>query len=63
MREGSRSPVKRKLTVLEDGQVERGHGGVESGGGLEDMDANLGDEFEEVIQDGRAMKMRRTEDI
>jgi len=27
------------------------------------MDANLGDEFEEVIQDGRAMKMRRTEDI
>jgi len=33
MREGSRSPVKRKLTVLEDGQVERGHGGVESGGG------------------------------
>ena len=61
--EGSRSPVKRKAAESEDGELRIGGGDVEAGEIVEDQDADLGDEFEEVIQDGRVMKMRRVEAV
>ena len=57
--EGRRSPVKRKAEVLEDGQVQIGAVDVEAGELVEDGDVDLGDDFEEVIQGGKAVKMRR----
>jgi len=56
------SPVKRKANLLEDGQVERSAIDVESGEVVEDEGVDLGDDFEEVIEDGRVVKMRRVED-
>ena len=51
--------VKRKAETLEDGQVKPTKEDVELGEVVEDTDAELGDEFEEVIQGGRVLKMRR----
>ncbi|RSH77608.1 uncharacterized protein EHS24_003168 [Apiotrichum porosum] len=57
-------PAKRKAEEsaesLEDGEVNKKED-VESGEIVEDEKAVLGEEFEEVIQDGRATKMRREE--
>ncbi len=63
MGEGKAPLEKRKAEVLEDGQVERVPEDVEPGEVVEEDDAALGEEFEEVIQDGRVSKTRRVEDI
>ncbi|KAL1413413.1 hypothetical protein Q8F55_001179 [Vanrija albida] len=55
-------PPKRKADAeLEDGQVPTKADDVEGGEVVEDEGAELGDEFHEVIQGGRATKVRREE--
>lgn len=52
-------PPKRKAEA-EDGEVERTAADVESGEVVEG-DVELGEEFDEVIENGRAVKVRRQE--
>lgn len=55
-------PLKRKAEDEgEDGEVPRTAADVESGEVVEAASAQLGEEFEEVIQDGRTVKVRRQE--
>lgn len=54
-------PTKRKAEEdLEDGQVPKAQD-VEKGEVIEDENAELGDDFQEVIEGGRAIKVRREE--
>lgn len=55
-------PPKRKADAeLEEGQVPRTADDVEVGEVVDDETAELGDEFHEVVQGGRATKVRREE--
>lgn len=54
------SALKRKVDELEEGQIPKVHD-VESGEVVEDEHAELGDDFEEIIKDGRAIKVRKQE--
>lgn len=58
--ESSDRPQKRKAED-EDGEVSRTAGDVETGEVVEDEAAQLGDEFDEIIENGRAVKVRRQE--
>lgn len=54
------SALKRKAEELEDGQVPKRQD-VESGEVVEDEKAELGDDFVEIIEDGRSVKVRKQE--
>lgn len=54
------SALKRKADELEDGQVPKRQD-VESGEVVEDEKVDLGDDFVEIIEDGRSVKVRKQE--
>ncbi|TXT15659.1 hypothetical protein VHUM_00162 [Vanrija humicola] len=56
-----RPPKRKAESELENGQVPRKADDVEGGEVVEDETAELGDEFQEVVQGGRATKVRREE--
>ena len=57
----SKSPVKRKADVHEDGEVRTKENDVEVGEVVEGA-GELEEGFEEVIQDGKVWKMRKLDD-
>ncbi|EKC97815.1 hypothetical protein A1Q2_07818 [Trichosporon asahii var. asahii CBS 8904] len=59
-KEAAASALKRKADELEDGQVPKRQD-VESGEVVEDENADLGDDFVEIIKDGRSVKVRKQE--